>query len=55
MPEFDMYVKDGMNVDSDGLTLWLRTSGTKAETYHQKLNAGTGPFSKSPLSKCISP
>ena len=42
VPEIDMYSEDG--VDSDGLTLWLRNTGTKAENYHQKLNAGTGPF-----------
>ena len=37
-----MYIPD--DTDSNGLDLWLRTTGTKGENYHQKLIVGTGPF-----------
>ena len=42
LPGMDMYIPDG--TDSNGLDLWLRTTGTKGENYHQKLIVGTGPF-----------
>ena len=42
VPEVKMYVHDGY--DSNGLNLWLRTTGTKGENYHGKLNRGTGPY-----------
>ena len=31
-------------VDSDGLDLWLRRRGSKAENFHQKMHAAIGPY-----------
>ena len=37
LPDVDMYTYDG--VDSDGLDLWIRHRGSRAENLHQKMKA----------------
>jgi len=37
-----MYEHDGF--DSDGLDLWQRQRGSKAENFHQKMHVAAGPF-----------
>ena len=42
LPDVDMYTHNG--VDSDGLDIWLRRRGSRAENLHQKMNASVGPM-----------
>eukprot|EP00978_Attheya_sp_CCMP212_P011036 scaffold26936_cov32-Attheya_sp.AAC.2 len=41
LPDVEMYTHDGY--DRDGLDLWLRNRGSKAENFHQKMKVGAGP------------
>ncbi|KAL7535177.1 hypothetical protein ACHAXR_006318 [Thalassiosira sp. AJA248-18] len=41
LPDVEMYRHDGY--DSDGLELWLRRRGSKAENFHQKMHVAVGP------------
>ena len=42
LPDVEMYTCDG--VDSDGLDLWIRHRGSRAENLHQKMKTSVGPF-----------
>ena len=42
IPGINLFEHDGY--DSNGVSLWLRNTGTKCENFHQKLHVGTGPF-----------
>ena len=42
LPDVEMYKHDGY--DSNGLDLWLRHRGSKAENFHQKMHVAVGPY-----------
>ena len=42
LTDVNMYTHDGL--DSDGLDLWLRRRGSRAENLHQKMKASVGPL-----------
>ena len=42
LPDVEMYTHDGY--DCDGLDLWIRHRGSKAENFHQKMIAACGPW-----------
>ena len=42
LPDVEMYQHDGQ--DHDGLDLWLRQRGSRAENFHQKMRVAAGPF-----------
>ena len=42
LPDVEMYKHDGY--DSNGLDLWLRYRGSRAENFHQKMHVAVGPY-----------